>query len=251
MPTAPPYVWYVAYGSNLKLERFMAYLRGGVVEGSPRVHVGCDDPSPPTDDEAIDLRRRMFFAGQRSHWGEGGVAFLREAPVANKSTPWTGYGRRYRITGAQFEQVVAQENGQSRPPLLDWDQLRAQGALTLDGPGYADRRYRRLLLIEQDDDTHREPLCTFTAPPNDRATLGPPSTAYVRTIMQGIREMLPDLDPEMMIDYLLNAMFVLPDAANATSLRTFYETAEPSQKEAVTECRKHLRHMHDALSRND
>ncbi len=37
-------VWYVAYGSNLSLERFTAYLQGGRPAGGARKYPGCRDP---------------------------------------------------------------------------------------------------------------------------------------------------------------------------------------------------------------
>lgn len=245
MNEPPPHVWYASYGSNLLSERFMCYLRGGVPAGSRQCHAGCPDATPPTGEALIDLRRSVVFSGERSSWGVGGVAFVRETsevagPVVvnpyppevlqspeslhsaeslqpqefseslqpsetggGAALPWVGYGRMYRITGEQFLHVVAQENDTADLPRIGWGQLGRDGAATLDGPGYRDGWYRRLLLLGEHGG---EPICTFTSPEADALVRSVPAPGYAETIVRGLRQMLPGLGREALCGYLLSAM---------------------------------------------
>jgi len=100
-------VYYASYGSNLYAERFMVYINGGSLPGNQLVYSGTADPTPPRDDVSIALPGAQFFAGESRAWS-GGVAFLDTTQTSSRSL-----GRAYHISGEQFADVVAQENGGS------------------------------------------------------------------------------------------------------------------------------------------
>ena len=100
-------VWYVAYGSNLGLERFRCYLRGGRPAGGQREYVGCRDPREPEAVAALEVPGGLVFAGESLVWG-GGMAFY-DADAAGHAAC-----RAYLVTVEQFADIVAQE--MRRPP---------------------------------------------------------------------------------------------------------------------------------------
>lgn len=107
MAEAHDLVWYAAYGSNLLYERFMAYIEGGVPEGSTRRHRGCSDSTPPRAARPCRIPHRLYFAREARSWGGGGVAFVRPDPEPEAAA----LGRRYLVTHAQLVQILEQENG--------------------------------------------------------------------------------------------------------------------------------------------
>jgi len=240
MNPVPPYVWYASYGSNLRRARFDTYLKGGKPEGSTKQHTGSTDPTPATADLPIDLGRELFFAGETSHWGPGGVAFIRETPTGpvvpeprcgdwqehrggeTRPRPWTTYGRMYRITGQQFLDVVAQENNSTQPPEVDWEQLEKRGEVTLLGEGYAGNWYSRLLRVG----THQgEPIYTFTCNDAEALPKNPPSDNYIQTIIEGLTDTLPHLDSPTLADYLTEAMQRPGDDGWRAKLTAFHHAA--------------------------
>jgi hypothetical protein len=98
-------VWYASYGSNLKRERFVCYIKGGTPKGSAKRNEGCRDKSEPAESRPISINGEIYFAGQSRPWGNGGVAFIRE-----NSEQGSTLGRKYLITEEQFNDVVMQEN---------------------------------------------------------------------------------------------------------------------------------------------
>lgn len=210
----PTRVWYAAYGSNLHRDRFLHYIAGGRPDGSARVYDGCTDTTLPTDD--IPIR----FAGARPHfaltswvWG-GGIAFL----DAQHDESAHGLGRAYEIAIAQFDDVLAQENGlptaRSSPVALD-------GALTTGRAVVGNGAYETIVHL---GDFAGAPVLTFTAPftvrealtgsghvartPAGQTTPVPvpvatnrPSPAYLRMIGGGLRETFA-MDEVAQADYL-------------------------------------------------
>ena len=74
---ASPYVWYASFGSNILLERFECYLRGGRIDGMVRDMPGSRDPTPPLASSFwVDVPHRLFFAHSSPTWAGGGVAFM-------------------------------------------------------------------------------------------------------------------------------------------------------------------------------
>jgi hypothetical protein len=145
-------VYYASYGSNLYEERFMVYINGGSLPGNQRVYSGTVDPTPPTDTAPVALPGAQFFAGDSRAW-TGGVAFLDTSQQSSRSL-----GRAYRITGEQFSDVVAQENGGSAGrSTIDVTRAvdSASGVINTGG------LYGQLVHV---GDFQGAPVVTFTAP---------------------------------------------------------------------------------------
>lgn len=172
-------VWYVSYGSNMSAARLRSYLAGGLPPGGSRVHPGARDPSPPRADAAVDLPGALFFAGDSSQWGGGGVAFY------DPEVPGPTAARAYLLTVGQLVDLAAQE--MYRVPRGD-DPLEAVLAGPLPGgrhhagPGL----YETLVEVGRRDDL---PMLTFTSPHGrDAVTTVPPSPAYADVLFAGLAE---------------------------------------------------------------
>lgn len=87
------YVWYACYGSNVNRERFMKYINR------------CSDTTPPIADRPYVFNHSIYFAKSARHWDNGGKAFL------DDTQPGHAYGRIYKITREQYEQVKNMEGG--------------------------------------------------------------------------------------------------------------------------------------------
>ena len=166
-------LWYVAYGSNLLLERFRCYLAGGRPVGGNRTYAGCRDGSDPRAIIATEIPGRLYFAGRSRMWG-GGMAFY--------DARGTGLvaARAYLITVAQFSDVTAQE--MRRPPGADLDVIGigVDGYHTL-GPGF----YETVVGLGSREGL---PMMAITAGERADHTRVPPSRSYLRTIVAGLRE---------------------------------------------------------------
>ena len=95
-------LWYVAYGSNLSLDRFRVYLRGGRPVGGAREYPGCRDPLGPDRDVPLMLPGGLRFVGVSSVWG-GGMAVYDAGAVGQIAA------RAYLISAEQFLDILAQE----------------------------------------------------------------------------------------------------------------------------------------------
>lgn len=189
--TAPPTVWYAAYGSNVAEHRLTAYLRGGSLPETGRRHRGSADPRPHGGSVAWRLDRQLVFAGWSRDWG-GGVAYLGQRPG-------TTLGRAWRLSWRQFEDVLAQENGVACPHVTLAD--AAEGRVVVAGS------YGRVRLLGW----HAQaPVVTFTAP--DAAGLQPaaPSEAYLRVILGGLAAAYPHLAAGELAEVLHAAVGVRP-----------------------------------------
>jgi hypothetical protein len=166
-------VWYGCYGSNLDATRFRCYLEGGTPPGATRSQPGCRDRTPPTGDRPVQLHGQVHFTCHATGWG-GAVAFL------DTGAPGTSPGRAYRLTTAQLEDVVAQENG--RPPgsvAVDVSAVVAAGRVVAC-PGW----YGTVAHVGAVDG---EPLLTITSSWSvGDVEPAPPSGPYLRTIGVGL-----------------------------------------------------------------
>ena len=172
-------VWYVSYGSNMSRTRLTAYLSGGVPPGGSRHNPGARDGSPPRHDLPVDLPGTVYFAGDSTQWGGGGVAFY------DHDAPGPSVGRAYLVTAAQFADIAAQE--MYRIP-RDGDPLEAlvlgglEGGRHRAGPGL----YETLVEVGRLDGA---PMLLFTAPHGlDAVEQTRPSPAYVAMLADGLRE---------------------------------------------------------------
>lgn len=177
----PDRLWYVAYGSNLSLERFRCYLVGGRPAGAARTYPGCRDHRPPADIHSLMIPGGLYFAGRSAVWG-GGMAFL----DPDASTHPSGVAARaYLLARMQFLDVLTQEmhrmpgvgQDSSKDPIL----MLTDGAQHALGPG----RYETVVRVGTLDSL---PLLTFTAPTSACADLQPPSRPYLATLAAGLRE---------------------------------------------------------------
>ena len=173
-----PRVWYVAYASNLALERFRYYLRGGRVAGGRRVYPGCRDPQDPAGSTGLLLPGRLVFAGRSTVWG-GGMAFH------DRDAPGEIACRGYLVSRAQLADIVAQETREppggrfarrieQRPPSADTP-LRTRGAGLYDS----------LTFLGCHDEIE---MVTITHGRVDSMTPTAPTAPYLRWIVAGLRE---------------------------------------------------------------
>jgi hypothetical protein len=170
-------VWYVAYGSNLALDRFRCYLAGGRPAGGARVYPGCRDPSDPERTEGVDVPGGVVFAGASKVWG-GGSAFY------DASAPSRVAGRAYLITPDQFGDVAAQEMRREPGGPFARDVaglLPDVKVLHTVGPG----RYETVVRLGE-----REGEAMFTVTHDRAGDLEPaaPAASYLRWIATGLTE---------------------------------------------------------------
>lgn len=164
-----PWVRYAAFGSNLSPDRLACYLRGGTPPGASRVYEGCRDPAPPREQRVITIVGSLRFAGASQVWG-GGMLFF---------DPGGGgevHARAYLLRLQQFGDLVAQE---SRQPVGRSLVLAASGP-TLHGLS----EVYDVVLDLGELDGHRVVTLSST---RDHPT-SPPSEAYLRIVMSGLRD---------------------------------------------------------------
>ena len=172
------HVWYVAYGSNLSLDRLSCYVAGGCPPGGTRTHPGARDRALPARSIPVELPGTTYFAGRSAQWG-GGVAFY------DHTTPGRTAARGYLVSAGQFADIAAQE--MHRAPRAD-DPLEqlvlaplAEGRHEV-GPG----GYETVLDVGRHDGA---PMLTFTAPHGAAtAERSRPSAAYLATMARGLGE---------------------------------------------------------------
>jgi len=102
------YVWYASYGSNMYLQRFLAYIKGSRVPGLEFEEEGCRDPSDPIDEKVMILGHKTYFARKSLRWNGSPIFLEKQSTCEIVSKPT--YARMYLITEEQFDDVVAQEN---------------------------------------------------------------------------------------------------------------------------------------------
>lgn len=187
--------WYASYGSNLKRQRFMCYIEGGIPEYRTEPNEGSRDRTPPTQSRPVSFNLELYFAGRSRAWGDGGVAFLRQGA---KQPPTLG--RMYLITDEQFNDVVMQENSRRVDGsrfVPSFEQLVRDREHLLPGNSW----YGKLLNIGTEEGY---PILTFTTArtdllPNPNA----PSEQYLKTIASGIKETYPEMTNDEISEYLL------------------------------------------------
>ncbi|MED4126659.1 hypothetical protein [Shouchella miscanthi] len=171
------YVWYASYGSNLLEERFLCYIRGGQPAGSTESEPGARDPSLPLRSIQFSMPYPLYFAKERTKWGKGGVAFIRNKRNEQAYT----LSKAYLITLDQFIDVVRQEN-RLETISIDFDTLFKEGSIEL-----TDGWYNKLLVAGYQDDL---PVLTFTShqdwPLEEEKA---PASSYEETLLNGLFEL--------------------------------------------------------------
>lgn len=192
-PVAAPSVWYVAYGSNLALDRFRSYLCGGRPRGGRRAYPGCRDTRAPTRLHSLQVPGGLVFAGDSTVWGGGMAFFDRAAPG------WIAC-RAYLIAVEQFADLTAQE--MRRPPGGEFardleDRLGEVPTLQTLGHGLYESIVRLGVY---------EGSALLTVTHGDVADLTPaaPSAAYLSQIATGLLE-AHGWDPATIAAYLVQA----------------------------------------------
>ena len=191
MTVPDTYVWYAAYGTNLSPARLSCYISGGRPPGAARHYDGCRDPSPPRDHRPVELPGRLAFAGESGVWG-GGMAFF--VPGGEGVV----HARAYLLRLEQLGDLVAQE---VRRPVGADLVLATDGGSTRHG---LSRTYDVLLDMGELDGRR---LLTLTG--TRLPTAAAPSTAYLRTMHEGLADGF-GLDADDMIVYLAAAAGVAP-----------------------------------------
>jgi hypothetical protein len=187
------HVWYVAYGSNLALDRFRCYLAGGRPTGGSRTYPGCRDRTDPARIEGVEVPGGLLFAGASKVWG-GGSAFF------DPTAPHQVAGRAYLLTPDQLGDVAAQEmwrepGGEFACKLAAI--LPEVAELHTMGPG----RYETVVRLGE-----RDGMPMFTVTHGDAAELTPvaPTASYLRWIVTGLVE-AHGWDAARIARYLLSA----------------------------------------------
>jgi hypothetical protein len=195
-------IWYGAYGSNLLLERFLVYLRGGPVPGSGRMQHGARDSSDPQGDEPLPIDRPLGFGRESAGWGGGGVCFVDPAVRAvDEAGVGETLGRAWLITVEQLADVWAQENGGTVGPPIDVDRLLSVGSLELPSADRLEGRpaqgwYRSLILLGE---LGGYPVATITC--DVMPTPNASGLPYLEVVGRGLMETW-GLDPSEAARYL-------------------------------------------------
>lgn len=169
------YVWYVSYGSNMLKERFLCYIKGGSYEGSAH-RKPCRDTTPPLAVKTVELPYDMYFGNISRSWEYRGVSFI------DTSKKGHALGVAYLITKEQLEHVSTEENGGTRPEesngwytdVIDLDTMNGFEVKTITNDNL--RQYNE------------------------------PSSSYLNTLHNGIRENWPSMSDQEIDDYLKNCI---------------------------------------------
>ena len=160
------HVWYACYGSNLCKARFMKYINN------------CSDKTPPSEDRPFVFDHPIYFAKSAAHWQNGGKAFL------DDSDNGMAYGRIYKITREQYEEIKLQEGS-------DYTKKLSFGEI--DG----------------------FPVYSFTDYQLDVPTRTP-SKEYFSVILNGLRECYDGILSETeMVNYLIGS--IMPEKVFSTA----------------------------------
>jgi hypothetical protein len=168
------YVWYASYGSNINVERFLCYIKGGQPIGSSEIEVGCRDHSLPISDEPFTINHPLYFAKNAGRWNNQGVAFIGHTKSTNPT-----YSRKYLITTEQFYDVVKQENS-GIDLTINLEEIKDKGIKALRKSWYGTILYL--------GESKGYPIFTFTAPWDiNEIEVNKPSHAYLSTIIRGLK----------------------------------------------------------------
>ena len=213
-------VWYVCYGSNLLEERFLCYIKGGMIPGNTRSERGAKDTTLPVRSEKCTIDHELFFSTPVKKWFDSGVAYINPRKSAEgrdriafkpretgkemvqnaipESSQLIGnnqvtLGRRYLITLGQFLDVVRQENAlpADQELSIDFNLLKSEGSqIVLPGTYYG-----RLLYL---GDAEGYPMYSFTCIPNmEEMEKAPLFGPYYDVIASGLKETFQMSDEEI------------------------------------------------------
>lgn len=167
------YVWYVTYGSNMLLERFLYYIQGVSSADNKfngRAYPKCSDCSPPIAEKSVILPYQMFYSQSSNSWGGSAVCFL------DVNNPGIAYCRAYLIKRVQLEHVHEREGKGWYPK-----QVPITGVKELDG-------YPAYTITNLDLKDRKSYDCVLEG--------------YRKVLFKGMKESFPSLSVEEIEDYL-------------------------------------------------
>ena len=195
----PEEFYYMSYGSNLCMDRFMCYVEGGQPEGSSRTYLGCRDRSKPKESLGIVFEGSIYYANYSTQWG-GGFLF------ADFDAPELSLGRIHLVTSEQFTDIVSQECGFEAGGVdVDFEKILAVGGVKNNGILYG-----HMVHIGTYDHV---PIISFTTSFSEydvssghaSFVLNPPSEGYANVIRKGLVETF-GLDDEMVEAYMVDTL---------------------------------------------
>lgn len=185
-------IWYAAYGSNIQLDRFICYIKGGRPKGGSTTYEGCRDKSDPAGDEEIYLKNQLYFARKSKGWNHKGVAFI--SPEFDESI--LTYGRVFLIKKSQFIDLFKQETNTKIDIDIDFESCIKHGSLIVKDPSW----YGNVLHLGSNGDY---PIFTITNKTNQLDKLNTPDPAYIQTIARGISEVF-NINTCELVDYFID-----------------------------------------------
>lgn len=121
-------IWYVCYGSNLLLDRFMSYLTGQPLPSfNLKAGKRCDNTNLPLKTKQMTIPYRLYFGYKSKTWDGGGVCFI---DSFNKSLSLT-ICKSYLITREQYEHIRDRESRELYDCELDLGDIDGIKAVTI------------------------------------------------------------------------------------------------------------------------
>jgi len=184
-------IWYASYGSNLQMERFLCYIRGGQPEGRLDVYKGCRDKTLPEDNEELYINSQLYFAKKSKGWNKGGVGFISNSFDTKIQT----LARMYLIRKEQFIDIIKQETKYEKELKIDFNECVNTGSIVFKDPSW----YGNLIYLGE---KKHHPIFTFTSKNDFVGEINKPDKNYLKTIIEGIKEVFPFDDLEI-CEYLM------------------------------------------------
>ncbi|MCA0970712.1 hypothetical protein LCM20_08940 [Halobacillus litoralis] len=183
-------VWYASFGSNINVDRFLCYIRGGKPELSNDTERGCRDATLPRNEKPFVMNHQLYFAKEAARWNGGGVGFI----AGEEDDSYETYSNMYLITREQFLDVVAQENGLDEFE-MDFEEVMEKGSEKVQESWYGN------ILYLGDEDGY--PVFTFTSPyPIAPDEVKKPSVEYLSTIIGGLKKGVGLSDDEIVAYFM-------------------------------------------------
>lgn len=185
-------VWYACYGSNMDLNRFMKYIKGGCLPNRVDPYLPCPtDIKSPRKKEKYIINRRFYFAKGSKTWStkdangniikKHGVGFIsNKLNIKNRT-----YARLYLISKDQFRHLFEQENARDTPCTINYAEIKKNKKQDFNYLRTGNEWfYGRIIQLERYYKGY--PILTFTA--QKEFPKNKPMPAYVKLISAGIKK---------------------------------------------------------------
>lgn len=182
------YIWYASYGSNLYLDRFLCYIKGGRPKYSQKTELGCSDKTLPLKDAPQLLPYRMYFAGTSKKWNNGGNCIL----SVKKEDNFMSLGRKFLIKKSQFIEIVSHKN-ESDNSEFNFQEIIDAGSKSIN-----DSSSGNVIFLGYEDGY---PIFTFTAH-EDRFDYRKADILYLAIIGGGIKQTF-GYNNQQVVDYFM------------------------------------------------